>query len=111
MKHSFPDHTRATERNGTERTHTTVSIEDLVRAVVSDAIQQALAPYLRKLTLPEPKTYSTTQAAIVLGVCPDTIADMVEDGRLPRVPSIPGKILVPRWAVDQLADGEDPRVG
>jgi hypothetical protein len=58
-----------------------VSIEDLVRAVVSDAIQTELAPYLRKLTLPEPKTYSTKQAGIVLGVHPDTIAAMVEDGR------------------------------
>jgi excisionase family DNA binding protein len=61
------------------------------------------APHVRPIA-PDQALLDVRQAALVLGLSPWTIRDMVDSGRLPKA-EIPGvrRVLIPRAAVDRLA--------
>lgn len=72
--------------------------------VVKAAVDEALAPYLRRLTDPECLTYSIPQAAKVLGVSDHMVRRAVDDGHLPTVPHMGERRLIPRRAVEELVN-------
>ena len=81
-----------------------MSLDAAIQAVVVDAVQEALAPYLRRLADPEPLVYSVREAAHVLSTSTNTIRRLVEDGVLPIVPHMGQRIVIPRIAVVRLVE-------
>lgn len=49
-------------------------------------------------------TYTAAEAAEALGVHPDTIRSMVRDGRLPTIDTGTKRVIIPRWAIDELVN-------
>jgi excisionase family DNA binding protein len=82
----------------------TVSLDNAIQAAVVDAVQEALAPYLRRLADPEPLVYSVREAAHVLSTSTNTVRRLVEDGVLPTVPHMGQRIVIPRVAVVRLVE-------
>ena len=81
-----------------------MSLDAAIQAVVVDAVQEALAPYLRRLADPEPLVYSVREAAHVLSTSTNTVRRLVEDGVLPIVPHMGQRIVIPRIAVVRLVE-------
>jgi excisionase family DNA binding protein len=81
-----------------------VSLDAAIQAVVVDAVQEALAPYLCRLADPEPLVYSVREAAHVLSTSTNTVRRLVEDGVLPIVPHMGQRIVIPRIAVVRLVE-------
>jgi excisionase family DNA binding protein len=81
-----------------------VSLDAALRDAVIAAIEQALAPYLRRLADPEPLVYSVREAAQVLSTSTTTVRRLVDDGVLPIVPHMGQRIVIPRSAVARLVD-------
>lgn len=82
-----------------------MSLEAAIQAVVADAIEQALAPYLRRLSDPEPLVYSVRETAHVLSTSTNTVRRLVDEGVLPIVPHMGQRIVIPRAAVVRLVEG------
>lgn len=83
------------------------SIEQLVEAAVTRAIEQLLEPYLHRLAEPEPLVYTVSQAAAILQVSPDTVSRLIRRGVLDRVPHVDGKQLIPKRSLEDLVAGAD----
>lgn len=81
------------------------ALEDAIKEIVAAGVDQALRPYLRRLIDPEPLTYTVPQAAVVIGVRAPTVKRLVDEGRLPLVPHMPGRRLIPRSAVEAFVSG------
>jgi excisionase family DNA binding protein len=81
-----------------------VSLDAAIQAVVIDAIGQALAPYIRRLSDPEPLVYSIREAAHALSTSTTTIRRLIDEGVLPIVPHMGQRIVVPRGAVLRLVE-------
>jgi excisionase family DNA binding protein len=81
-----------------------VSLDAAIRTAVIDAIEAALAPYLRRLSDPEPLVYSVREAAHVLSTSTNTVRRLVDEGVLPIVPHMGQRIVIPRSAVMKLVE-------
>lgn len=81
------------------------SIEELVRAEVMAGINEVLRPYLPRLARPECRSYSFAQAAHVIGCSDRHVSKLVAQGRLPLVPHMGAKKIIPRAAVEAFVDG------
>ena len=79
-----------------------LTIEQRIEQIVEQTIERVLAPYLIKLSAPEPLVYTVSQTATVLQVSDDTVARLVRRGVLERVPHVEGKMLIPKSAVNEL---------
>jgi excisionase family DNA binding protein len=79
-------------------------MEELIGAAVERAVRRSLAPLLGRLSGPVPAVYTVSQAAEVLQVSEGTVSRLVRRGVLPRVPHVAGKVLIPKHALDRLAD-------
>jgi excisionase family DNA binding protein len=86
-----------------------VSLDSALRDAVITAIEQALAPYLRRLSDPEPLVYSVREAAQVLSTSTNTVRRLVDDGVLPIVPHMGQRIVIPRTAVVRLVEAGESR--
>jgi hypothetical protein len=84
-----------------------VTIDDHLETLVRIAIEQTLANYTRRLANPEALTYTSRQAATVIGCGARKIELLVAGGTLPRVPHI-SNVLIPRVAVEAFVYGGDP---
>jgi excisionase family DNA binding protein len=84
-----------------------MTLEAAIEKVVIAAIDKALAPYLRRLSDPEPLVYSVPEAAKVLSTSPNTIRRLIDQGILPTVPHMGQRVLVPRKAVGGLVNREE----
>lgn len=80
------------------------SLEERIAGIVAAGVEDALAPYLRRLGEPEPITYSVPQAAIVLGTSPHMVRRLIADGNLPVIPHMGDRRLIPRHAVHGLVE-------
>jgi len=60
-----------------------ITLETVIEAVAAKAVQQALAPYIRRLVDPEPLVDSVREAAHVLGTSQTTVRRLIDDGVLP----------------------------
>jgi excisionase family DNA binding protein len=81
-----------------------VSLDAAIQAVVVDAVQKALAPYMRRLADPEPLVYSVRETAHVLRTSTNTVRRLVDEGVLPIVPHMGQRIVIPRLAVVRLVE-------
>jgi excisionase family DNA binding protein len=81
-----------------------MSLDEAIQTVVAQAVQQSLAPYLRRLAGPEPLVYSVREAAHVLRTSTNTVRRLVDEGVLPIVPHMGQRVLVPRTAVIRLVE-------
>jgi excisionase family DNA binding protein len=86
-----------------------VSLDTALRDAVIAAIEQALAPYLCRLSDPEPLVYSVREAARVLSTSTNTVRRLVDDGVLPIVPHMGQRIVIPRTAVVRLVEAGEGR--
>lgn len=77
-----------------------MNLEAALRAEVTAAVEQALAPYTRRLIDPEPLTYTIPQTATVIGTSEPTVRKLVAAGLLPLVPHMGDRRLIPRVAVE-----------
>lgn len=77
-----------------------MSLEEIIRAEVSAAVADALAPYTARLVDPEPLTYTVPQTAVVIGTSPTTVRKLIDAGHLPLVPHMGERRLIPRAAVE-----------
>ena len=84
-----------------------MSLDAAIQAVVVDAIEAALAPYLRRLADPEPLVYSVREAAHVLSTSTTTVRRLIDEGVLPVVPHMGQRIVVPRGAVVRLVESAE----
>jgi excisionase family DNA binding protein len=92
------------------------ALDEALKQAVTEAIEQALGPYLRRLSDPEPLVYSVKDAAHVLSTSTTTVRRLIDQNVLPTVPHMGHRIVIPRWVVDQLvrsagaehADGVTP---
>jgi excisionase family DNA binding protein len=84
-----------------------VSLDAAIQAVVVDAIEAALAPYVRRLADPEPLVYSVREAAHVLSTSTTTVRRLIDEGVLPVVPHMGQRIVVPRGAVVRLVESAE----
>ena len=81
-----------------------MSLDDAVQRAVVEAVETALAPYIRRLSDPEPLVYSVPEAAHVLRTSTNTVRRLVDDGVLPTVPHMGHRVLVPRRAVERFVE-------
>jgi excisionase family DNA binding protein len=81
-----------------------MSLDEVIQAVVVEAIQQSLASYLRRLADPEPLVYSVREAAYVLSTSTNTVRRLVDEGVLPIVPHMGQRVIIPRTAVVRLVE-------
>jgi excisionase family DNA binding protein len=88
-----------------------VSLDAAIQAVVADAIEAALAPYLRRLADPEPLVYSVREAAHVLSTSTTTVRRLIDEGVLPVVPHMGQRIVIPRRAVLRLVESAEVAAG
>jgi excisionase family DNA binding protein len=84
-----------------------VTLDKALQAVVAEAVEQSLAPYLRRLADPEPLVYSVREAAHVLSTSTSTIRRLIDEGVLPIVPHMGQRIVVPRAAVRRLVNSAE----
>lgn len=84
-----------------------MSLDAAIRDVVVGAISEALAPYLRRLSDPEPLVYSVREAAQVLSTSTNTVRRLVDEGVLPIVPHMGQRIVIPRTAVVRLVQASE----
>lgn len=84
-----------------------MSLEAAIEQVVTAAVEKALAPYLRRLSDPEPLVYSVKEAAHVLATSTTTIRRLVDEGVLQTVPHMGQRLVIPRRAVARLVDSVD----
>jgi excisionase family DNA binding protein len=85
-----------------------VSLDAAIQAVVVEAIQEALAPYLRRLADPEPLVYNVAEAAHVLCTSTNTVRRLIEEGLLPIVPHMGHRVVIPRAAVVSFVEQAEP---
>ena len=69
-------------------------------------VKEALAPYVRRLSDPEPLVYSVREAAHVLATSTNTVRRLIDEGGLPIVPHMGQRIVIPRIAVAQLVQAD-----
>jgi excisionase family DNA binding protein len=81
-----------------------MNLDAAIKAVVADAIHDALGPYLRRLADPEPLVYNVEQAAHVLATSTKTVRRLVDEGVLPVVPHMGHRVVIPRSAVVRLVN-------
>lgn len=79
-----------------------MSLDEAITAAVINAVEQALAPHLRRLSDPEPLVYSVPETAHVLRTSTTSVRRLVETGILPVVPHLGHRTLIPRAAVAEL---------
>ena len=84
-----------------------MSLDDVIQALIADAVRQSLSPFLRRLADPEPLVYSVREAAHVLSTSTSTIRRLVDEGVLPIVPHMGQRIVIPRAAVMRLVDSAE----
>jgi excisionase family DNA binding protein len=75
------------------------ALETAIKDVVKDALDEFLAPYTHRLREVEPLTYSVPDAAKVIGTSPHTVRRLLAEGRLPLIPHMGERKLIPRAAV------------
>jgi len=85
-----------------------VTLEDVLSDVVAQAVEKAFAPYLRRLSDPEPLVYNVREAAAVLRTSETTIRNMIDTGVLPVVPHMGNRVVIPRKAVVHLVEAGLP---
>lgn len=83
------------------------ALEEILRAEVITAVNEALAPYTARLVDPEPLTWTIPQAAVVIGTSPTTVRKLVDAGHLPLVPHMGERRLIPRAAVEAFVHQTD----
>lgn len=76
------------------------TLEELVAEAAAHGVEEHLARFVRRLVDPEPLTYTIPQAAVVIGTSDTTVRKLVNAGRLPLVPHMGERRLIPRIAVD-----------
>lgn len=76
------------------------SLEEQIRQAVADGVGEYLDRYTRRLADPEPLTYTIPEAAVVIGTSDTTVRKLVNAGRLPLVPHMGERRLIPRIAVE-----------
>ena len=81
-----------------------MSLDAVIENAVTAAVEKALAPYLRRLSDPEPLVYSVPEAAHVLRTSTNTVRRLVDDGVLPTVPHMGQRVLIPRSAVARFVE-------
>lgn len=86
-----------------------MSLDEGIQNAVARGVRAALAPYLRRLSDPEPLVYSVHQAAKVLSTSTNTVRRLVEEGVLPTVPHMGHRVLIPRTAVARLVESATAR--
>ncbi len=79
-----------------------MTMEEQIESAVERTIQRILGPHLHRIAAPEPVVYTVAQVAGMLQVSEDTVGRMVKRGRLPKLPDMGTKVLIPRRAVDDL---------
>lgn len=84
------------------------SIDDQIADAVRSALADVIDPIAQRLTDPAPLTYSVHDAAIAIGCSEATVYSLVDAGRLPTVPHLGRRIVIPRTAVEQLVHANDP---
>lgn len=77
-----------------------MGLDQAVVDAVQTAVARGLAPLEARLAEPVPMTYTVRQTAIVVGCSERTIYQLVEQGRLPIVPHLGKKVVIPRVAVE-----------
>ncbi len=92
------------EANARDQFTATMTVEALIESAVERAVQRVLGPYLHRIGEPDPVVCTVAQVAAMLQVSDDTIGRMVKQGTLPKLPELGSRILIPRWAVDELVD-------
>ena len=70
---------------------------------LADAVRTAVAEALA--AKPRPLTYSVPDAAIALGISPDTVRRLIRNGHLPVVPHVGARQLVPVAALEAFVAG------
>ena len=78
------------------------AMADAMTSVLVAALDEYLAPFVARLTEPEPLVYSIPQAAKVLGTSQHTVRRLVNEGHLVLVPHMGERRLIPRAAVETL---------
>jgi excisionase family DNA binding protein len=81
----------------------TPSLEQLIADAVERGTKAGLESLAALVAAPQPLVYKVAEAAHVLGLGEQTIRDMVNDGRLPRLPHT-DRVLIPRRAVEGLVE-------
>ena len=81
-----------------------MNLDEAILTVVAEAVQQSLAPYLRRLADPEPLVYSVREAVHVLRTSTNTVRRLIDEGILPNVPHMGQRLLVPRTEVVRVVE-------
>lgn len=84
------------------------SLDDALSSAMKAALDEALAPYLRRLADPEPLVYTVPQAAKVLATSDKTVRRLIKEGHLATVPHMEGRVVIPRTSVQALVDSGLP---
>lgn len=79
----------------------TPTLEDLVEAAAVRGVERYLERFTRRLAEPECLTYTVPQAAKVIGTSETTVRRLINEGRLPLVPHVGDRVLIPRKALHQ----------
>lgn len=87
-----------------------MSLDAALQVAIVSAVQEALAPYVRRLADPEPLVYNVREAAHVLSTSTTTVRRLVDEGVLPVVPHMGQRIVIPRGAVLRLVESADRAV-
>lgn len=83
--------------------------QELLRPLVDDAVDRVRAELEQSMRHLAPRVVTATEAGRLLGVSERTIRRLIEDGRLPTVPHVGDRVLVPVAAIDAfVADAVKP---
>ncbi|MEM7096148.1 MAG: helix-turn-helix domain-containing protein [Actinomycetota bacterium] len=76
---------------------------EMVREIVVETVAELDR---RRKATPAPETYTTSEAAVVLGVTTDHVGRLCREGLIRTLPrDISNKYLIPRSAIDDLLSG------
>ena len=88
-----------------------MTLDDAIKRLVTEALDEVLAPIRARLADPEPLAWTVAQTARALSTSEPTIRRLIREGVLPTVPHMGARVLIPRWAVEELVRGERPAEG
>lgn len=83
-----------------------MSLDEAFEAQIAAAVERVLAPYLGRLSDPEPLVYSLRDCAKVLSTSVDTVRRLIAEDVLPIVPHMGERKLIPRAAVLALVESD-----
>lgn len=86
-----------------------MTLDEVLAAAVKEAVDAALAPYLKRLADPDPLVYTVPKAAKALSCSDFTIRQLVKDGVLSYVPHMgENKRVIPRDQIEALVASAKP---